>query len=231
MANYSAVLKVLSQAVLDAKFSVIDEFLTFLETKVEVDEDLKALVAEFKGSLKADKVAKPTKSKKSASSSDESTESDAKPKRLASVFNLYVKEMMPILKEKNPDVKNGKDLMALASESWKTDAFGLFVKEKVVDLKKENPALSNVELYAAAKAAYTEEPAPKAAAASASDDETDVLPPPAETEDESEPVKKESKKVKEPKTKAAKTSKGKGKKVSAKVNEPELTADSVSDDE
>jgi len=167
MANYQAVLKVVAQTVLDAKLNVVDELLTFLETKVEVDEDVRNIFAEFKGTLKVEKVAAPKKSGKKSTDDDGNGK-----KKAASVFNLYVKDMMPVLKEKHPEVKNGKELMALASESWKTAPLGLFVKEKAVELKKANPTLDNVEIYAEAKAAYAapvpatakkaEKPAPEA---------------------------------------------------------------------
>jgi hypothetical protein len=150
---FQNVLKAVAQTVLDAKVSVVDDLLAFLGTKVEVDDDVKAIFAEFKGTLKVEKVTAPKKGKASKKSSDD--EEEPKKKRVASIFNLYVKDMMPVLKEKHPEVKNGKELMTLASESWKTDPLGIFVKEKAVGLKKANPEWDNVELYKRAKAAFT----------------------------------------------------------------------------
>jgi hypothetical protein len=226
MANFQNVLKAVAQSVLDAKVSVVDELLAFLGTKVEVDDDLKAIFAEFKGTLKVEKVVAPKKGGKKSSDEDE----EPKKKRAASIFNLYVKDMMPVLKEKHPEVKNGKELMTLASESWKTDPLGLFVKEKVVGLKKANPEWDNVELYKAAKAAFEGEEADEAEPEEtkqqpkASKGQTKAKAKVAASEDEASD-KEEEEKPKASKAKP-KATKGKGKKA-AKPVEEELSEDAL----
>jgi hypothetical protein len=68
---YSAITKAVANVVMDAKLSVIDDLITFLESKIEVDDDLKGIFEDFKSNLKEseEKVVKaagkkPSKSKK-----------------------------------------------------------------------------------------------------------------------------------------------------------------------
>jgi hypothetical protein len=40
---YSAITKAVTNVVMDAKLSVIDDLITFFESKIEVDDDLKGI--------------------------------------------------------------------------------------------------------------------------------------------------------------------------------------------
>ena len=178
----------IAKVVMDAKLKVVEDLAAFLETKIEMDDDMKGFLVEFKNSLKdaEDKAVKEAgkKGKKSKSSDSSDTE---KKKRAPSVFNLYVKDVMPEIKATHPDIKNGKQLIALAGEDWKTSAKAKFIKEKVEELKKDKKDMPVVELYEEAKSMYS--------------DESDVDVKEAkkkEPKKEKEPAKPKSKKAKEP---------------------------------
>ena len=82
---------------------------------------------------------------------------EEKKKRAPSVFNLYVKDVMPDMKAKHPDIKDGKQMIGFASESWKTDPMATFIKEKVLEMKADEKDGDVVEMYAKAKAMYKAE--------------------------------------------------------------------------
>ncbi len=162
---FSSVCVAVAKVVMEAKLNVVDEMVAFLETKIEMDDDLKSIFKEFKENLKEseEKVVKDSgKGKKGKGKKDDGVE---KKKRAPSVFNLYVKDVMPMLKEKHPEIKNGKELISLAGEEWKTSAKAQFIKEKVAELKKASPDTDIVELFDEAKSQYTD-----------SDDEKPVKP-------------------------------------------------------
>ena len=153
---FSSVCVAVAKVVMEAKLNVVDEMVAFLETKIEIDEDLKGIFKEFKENLKEseEKMVKDSgKGKKGKSKKDDGVE---KKKRAPSVFNLYVKDVMPMLKERHPEIKNGKELISLAGEEWKTSAKAQFIKEKVAELKKENPDLSGEQLFNDAKSLYSD---------------------------------------------------------------------------
>lgn len=154
---FPTVLMAIAKVVMDAKLIVVDELIVFLESKIEIDDDLKAMFAEFKDNMKEseEKVVKAAgkkskKSKKSASS-DSDTE---KKKRQPSVFNLYVKDTMPDIKLANPDIKDGKKLISFAAESWKNEPKAEFIKSKVLELKALDSEANVIDLYATAKALW-----------------------------------------------------------------------------
>jgi hypothetical protein len=151
---YSAITKAVANVVMDAKLSVIDDLITFLESKIEVDDDLKEIFEDFKSNLKdsEEKVVKAAGKKPSKSKKSDTDE--PKKKRAPSVFNLYVKDVMPSMKAKHPDVKDGKLMIGFASESWKSDPMAAFIKEKVLEMKKEDKTGDVVEMFAKAKAMY-----------------------------------------------------------------------------
>ena len=153
---YSAITKAVANVVMEAKFSAIDDLIIFLEAKIEVDEDLKAMFEEFKTNLKEseEKVVKAA-GKKPAKGKGKSADSDEpKKKRAPSVFNLYVKDVMPKMKLDHPDIKDGKLLIGFASESWKSDPMAAYIKEKVLEMKKDDKDGDVVDMYAEAKALY-----------------------------------------------------------------------------
>jgi len=145
MASSPIIQQAVAKVIMDAKLNLVDELVTYLGSKIEIDEEIKNIFAEFKANLKEheEKVVK-IAGKKQKVTSD-------KKKRQPSIFNMYVKDVMPSIKEKNSDVKDGKKLISMAAESWKTDPMALFIKENSVTLKSDNSSMTPTELYEAAK--------------------------------------------------------------------------------
>ncbi len=106
MASYSAVVAATAKVVHEANLAVIDNLVEFLDSKVEIDDDFKELIAEFKATLKAPsaKAAKVPKAEKK--------------KREPSAYNLFVRDALNELKVSQPDL-NGKDRFREAMKQWK----------------------------------------------------------------------------------------------------------------
>jgi hypothetical protein len=111
MASYTTIMSAVDAAVLDAKKQVINEFMRFLEEKIDFDEDMKGYFTEFIGTLKPSKKAK--KSKKGEDKADK----PVKPKRAPSAYNMFISEKMAEIKKENPALK-GKELMKAAIVAW-----------------------------------------------------------------------------------------------------------------
>ncbi len=111
--SFPTVNAAVSKIVLDAKLKTVDELLAFIQSEVEIE--LKGPFEKFKAQIKASHKEIPEKKKKGDGD---------KPKRKASLFNIYVREKMVEIKAQNPDVKGGA--MKLASESWNSDPFAVF---------------------------------------------------------------------------------------------------------
>jgi hypothetical protein len=141
-----------AKTVMEAKLKVVDDLVAFLETKIEVDDELKTIFGSFKESLKEteEKAVKAVSKKGKKGGADEVE----KKKRAPSLFNLYVKDKMPELKAQHPEVKDGKQMIAFASEAWKSDPLALFLKEKVPEMKKEESDSDTESLYKKAKAMF-----------------------------------------------------------------------------
>jgi hypothetical protein len=106
MASYNAVVAATAKVVHEASLAVIDNLLEFLDSKVEIDDDFKELVAEFKGTLTAPsaKVGKVPKAEKK--------------KREPSAYNLFVRDALNGLKVSQPEL-SGKDRFREAMKQWK----------------------------------------------------------------------------------------------------------------
>ncbi len=106
MASYSAVVAATAKVVHEANLAVIDNLVEFLDSKVEIDDDFKELIAEFKATLKAPsaKAAKVPKTEKK--------------KREPSAYNLFVRDALNELKVSQPEL-NGKDRFREAMKQWK----------------------------------------------------------------------------------------------------------------
>lgn len=154
--SFPTVTKAISKVVFEAKQTVIDELMAYLDNKIVVDDDLKAIFNEFKASITipVEKVVKEKKGKGKKGKVDSDEEVVEKKKRAPSAFNLFIKDIMPQIKAAHPDVKNGKELMSLAADAWKSDPKGIFIKEKIDELKKENKGMDIVEIYQKAKDLY-----------------------------------------------------------------------------
>lgn len=150
--SYSTVNTAIALVIIDEKIKLLEEFMHFLDGKKKLDDEQKEAFNDFTKSLKNSAKLVIKKNNKKALSDDETE----KKKRQPSAFNLYIKDAMPIIKEKYPDIKDGKKLITLASESWNTDPKGLFIKKSIENLKKTNPNMNAEELYSSAKKLYEE---------------------------------------------------------------------------
>lgn len=138
---------------MEAKLKVVEDLVTFLNSKIEVDDDLKTMFSEFTLSLKeTEEKAVKTAGKKNKK--DNSASNGEKKKRKASIFNLFIQDEMVSVKANHPDVKDGKMLISLASEMWKISEYGKFIRDKSMELKKENKDASNEEIYDKVKKMY-----------------------------------------------------------------------------
>ena len=157
MASFVAVNKAVAGVVMDAKLAVVDDLVQYLESKIEVDDDLRAMFDEFKSNLKESEEKVVKDAGKKVKSSKKTASGEEKKKRAPSVFNLYVKDVMPEMKAKHPDIKDGKQMIGFASESWKNDPKASFIKEKVLEMKGDDKDGDVVEMYAKAKALWNDE--------------------------------------------------------------------------
>lgn len=105
--DYHTVVVAASELVFEAKKSTVDALVAFLDEKLELDDDFRGLIAEFKDSIKND--VPPTKSKKAAA---------PKAKRAPSRYNIFIGEAMAKIKVSNPDLSS-KDRMKEAIKLWK----------------------------------------------------------------------------------------------------------------
>jgi len=154
---FTAVNKAVAGVVMEAKLAVVDDLVAYLESKIEVDDDLRAMFDEFKSNLKESEEKVVKDAGKKIKGSKKTASGEEKKKRAPSVFNLYVKDVMPDMKAKHPDIKDGKQMIGFASESWKTDPMATFIKEKVLEMKADEKDGDVVEMYAKAKAMYKAE--------------------------------------------------------------------------
>jgi hypothetical protein len=157
MASFVAVNKAVAGVVMDAKLAVVDDLVQYLESKIEVDDDLRAMFDEFKSNLKESEEKVVKDAGKKIKGSKKTASGEEKKKRAPSVFNLYVKDVMPEMKAKHPDIKDGKQMIGFASESWKSDPKAAFIKEKVLEMKGDDKDGDVVEMYAKAKALWNDE--------------------------------------------------------------------------
>lgn len=179
---YPNVNSTVSKIVLEAKLQVFSEISELLDS-LKVDETVYEALATYEQSMKD--AHKSVKASKSASSSD-----GEKKKRAPSLFNLFIKDVMDKVKADNPDVKNGKEYIKLASAYWKESDYSKFIQEKVAEFKKESDGAKLEELFARAKALYQ----PTAVDAEMKADSDDEKP-------ESKPTKAKASKPKKGKSK------------------------------
>jgi len=154
---FTAVSKAVAGVVMDAKLSVVDDLIAYLESKIEVDDDLRGMFDEFKSNLRESEEKVVKDAGKKVKGSKKTVDGVEKKKRAPSVFNLYVKDVMPDMKAKHPDIKDGKQMIGFASESWKSDPMATFIKEKVAEMKVDDKDGNVVDMYAKAKEMYKSE--------------------------------------------------------------------------
>ena len=152
---YLPVTQAVAKVVLDAKMSVVKDVIKFLGTKMEIDEDMKNWMSEFTDNLNEEETKEmreiiKTARKKSKKIREENGELK-KIIRPPSVYNLYVKDMMPSFKENNKNINDGRQLMRMLGEQWKINPMAKFLNEKVINLLSNNKELSVNDAYNQAK--------------------------------------------------------------------------------
>jgi citrate synthase len=148
--------KVVASIVMDEKKKVVGEFIEHLSQKIEIDDDMNELFDEFLDNMK-ETDQKNLKVAGRGSRASKKSDDPNKKKRPLSSYNLYMKEMMPIIRQENPGAKN---LITLVADSWKNDPRARFIKDKVAEMKEENKDGDIVEFYEKAKAMYAEQETP-----------------------------------------------------------------------
>lgn len=139
--------------VLEAKISVIDDIIKLFTEKGNITPVILENLSTFKESVSNETINnfKDVARKNKKIVKKQEIASDRK-KREPSMFNLFVKNKIPELKNTNPDTNSSKVLMSLASEAWKTDPFAIYIKENVSEMKKE--CNNNNELFEKLKSSF-----------------------------------------------------------------------------
>lgn len=147
--SYTTVNEMIAKIVYDAKVNTINEFKAFLADRIEI-EDMEDDFANFIKTLK-ETAPLPEKKGRGSKKSDNTNEKKSN-KRQPTLFNLFVKNKMTTIKLENPE-KKGKEIIALASESWKSDPFASFLQDKnqIDALKEDSSEMSNELLFEKAK--------------------------------------------------------------------------------
>jgi hypothetical protein len=107
------VTKAMNALVEETSFAVVDKLMAFLDTRIEMDEDMKGLFSEFKEQLTGElkETAKAvTKSGKAAKAPGE--------KRAPSAYNLFIRDKMAELKEEDPTM-SAQERMKAATVLWR----------------------------------------------------------------------------------------------------------------
>lgn len=130
--TYSGVNSAVGKIIVETKLNIIDELTDYLDKKVDLDDDIKHAMCEFKEQITA------TKTKK---------------KRQLSLFNLFVKDKLPQLKAAHPDIKDGKLMISMASDAWKKEPLALYIKEHSAEIKKQGD-IDPADLYNKLKKMY-----------------------------------------------------------------------------
>ena len=113
---FSSIMSAVDGVVFDAKKQVVNDFMTFLETKIDFDDDMKGYFEEFLGSLKKPAATKKSKAAKKANALTASDKPE-KPKRKPSAYNMFISAKMAEIKKADPSIK-GKELMKAAIIVW-----------------------------------------------------------------------------------------------------------------
>ncbi len=148
MSSYPSVNSAIAKVLLETKLKVIDDLIVFMDSKIEIDDDMKEMFDEFKISIQESD----TKTIKAVAKGN-TTNVKEKKKRSPSVFNLFVKNKQAELKTQHPE-ESGKNIIGMASKAWKTDPFAIFAKKYEKQVKKDHQITDNLTLYNKLKELY-----------------------------------------------------------------------------
>jgi len=117
--------KALSVLIEETTLRTIDDVVTYLGSKIEMDDEMKGFFESFKVAVKekmtAEAAAIAKGSKRKRGKKDGNTSSgEEKQKRAPSAYNLYVQEKMAEYKLAD-ETMSAKDRMTKASGQWKMD--------------------------------------------------------------------------------------------------------------
>lgn len=135
---FAKITGLIEAAVKDGQQATFDSFITFLGTKIDIDEDMQSYIDEFKKTLIMTKKAAPKgKGKgKAAASVDTEVEKTEKKKRAPSAYNLFIRDKMAELRTAG----HKGNLMKLAVEEWKkskSEASSSSTKETETEVEAE----------------------------------------------------------------------------------------------
>ncbi len=154
---FTKVTKALSVLVEETSLLVVDKLVAFLDTKIEMDDDMKQMFEDFKTQLKEQLKEEAKAAAKGGKKKIAVDENGEKKKRAPSAYNLFIKEKMAAIKQKNPEMAS-KDVMKEAIAMWKA--------QKGTSSSEESGDEKPVE-EAPKEEAPKEEPKPKAKKAAA----------------------------------------------------------------
>lgn len=115
--------QLLNQAVVmigyESKLAAVDKLQSFLSQKIEFDGHMEEVFNEFKDILKNEHTAELSTAAKGGKGKGKATVGKVKTKKAPSAYNIFIKDKIAEFKAKNPDMKNGKELLKMATDAWK----------------------------------------------------------------------------------------------------------------
>lgn len=105
------------------KLAAVDKLQTFLSEKMEIDNEFEGFFSEFKDILKKEHSEELTTTSKGSkgkgSKAVVGAAASVKVKKAPSAYNIFIKDKIAEFKAQNPGVKNGKELLKMATDAWK----------------------------------------------------------------------------------------------------------------
>lgn len=155
---YLPVTQVVAKVVLDAKNAVVKDIIKHLETKMEINEDMKNWFDEFSKKLNEEEIKEMRKIIKNTKKLLKKKETSGEKKiKSPSIYNLYIKDRMSLFKEEHKEIKDGRELMKLLGGEWKNDPMVIFIKNNIDKLLLDNNNLSINDVYYQLKSNWNKE--------------------------------------------------------------------------
>jgi hypothetical protein len=164
---FAKITSLIEAAVKDGQLATFDNFITFLGTKIDIDEDMQSYIDEFKKTLVVKKKASPKgKGKAKAAAEEEKTE---KKKRAPSAYNLFIRDKMAELRTAG----HKGNLMKLAVEEWKKSKAEASSSSTKVETEAETETKKVVKIKVVEKKEEEESDSDSEEAEDGSDDEVE----------------------------------------------------------
>ena len=110
----------IAQITYESKVAAVDNLESHMAQKVEIDNDMKEIFTSFKEQLKTEYEESKKASKKGKKGAKGGASDVPKQKKAPTAYNIFIKEKIAEIKAQNPDLKNGKELLKMATEAWKS---------------------------------------------------------------------------------------------------------------